>query len=199
MMHYFVYPATLTPDTQDGGFVVRFPDIPEAIAQGDDVPEALQQAADCLEEAVAGRIRRHEHIPTPSPVGSNQYVIPVPAQTAAKAALYLALRQDELTPFELALRLRCDEQEVQRLLDPMHASKLSRLEAALAAEILGVRRATLSDLLHGKTSLSPEMALRLDKAFDVSMDTLLRLQAWYDSYTMRQRADDIDVRRYEPV
>jgi antitoxin HicB len=55
------------------------------------VPEALQQAADCLEEAVAGRIRRNEHIPAPSPVGSNQYVIPVPAQTAAKAALYLAL------------------------------------------------------------------------------------------------------------
>ena len=133
MMHYFVYPATLTPDTQDGGFVVRFPDIPEAITQGDDVPEALQQAADCLEEAVVERIRRHEHIPTPSPVGSNQYVIPVPAQTAAKAALYLALRQDELTPFELALRLRCDEKEVQRRLDPRHASKLSRLEAALAA------------------------------------------------------------------
>ena len=73
------------------------------------------------------------------------------------------------------------------------------LSVARAAEILGVRRATLSDLINGKASLSPEMALRIEKAFDVSMDVLLRMQAWYDSYTMRQRADDIAVQRYEPA
>jgi antitoxin HigA-1 len=68
-----------------------------------------------------------------------------------------------------------------------------------AAEILGVRRATLSDLIHGKASLSPEVALRIEKAFDVPMDTLLRMQAWHDSYTMRQRAGEIEVQRYEPA
>jgi addiction module HigA family antidote len=47
-----------------------------------------------------------------------------------------------------------------------------------AAEILGVRRATLSDLVNGKAALSPEIALRIEKAFGVSMDTLLRMQAW---------------------
>lgn len=73
------------------------------------------------------------------------------------------------------------------------------LPVARAAEILGVRRATLSDLVNGKASLSPEMALRIEKAFGVSMDTLLRMQAWHDSYTMRQRAGDIDVKRYEPA
>jgi addiction module HigA family antidote len=73
------------------------------------------------------------------------------------------------------------------------------LSVARAAEILGVRRATLSDLVNGKASLSPEMALRIEKAFDISMDTLLRMQAWYDSYTMRQRADEIDVQHYEPA
>ena len=73
------------------------------------------------------------------------------------------------------------------------------LPVARAAEILGVRRATLSDLVNGKAALSPEMALRIEKAFGVPMDTLLRMQAWHDSYTMRQRADDIDVRRYQPV
>ena len=71
------------------------------------------------------------------------------------------------------------------------------LSTARAAEILGVRRATLSDLIHGKVSLSPEMALRLEKAFNVSMDMLLRMQAWYDTYTMRQRAGEIAVQRYE--
>ena len=73
------------------------------------------------------------------------------------------------------------------------------LSIARTAEILGVRRATLSDLVNGKAALSPEMALRIEKAFGVSMDTLLRMQAWHDSHTMRQRAGDIDVKRYEPA
>jgi antitoxin HicB len=132
-MQNFIYPATLTPETQDGGFVVTFPDVPEAITQGDDVAEALQQAADCLEEAIAGRIRRSDSIPAASPVGLEQYAIPLPAQTAAKAALYLAICQANITKVELAARLHCDEKEVRRLLDPRHASKLSRLESALAA------------------------------------------------------------------
>jgi addiction module HigA family antidote len=73
------------------------------------------------------------------------------------------------------------------------------LSTARTAEILGVRRATLSDLVSGHAALSPEMALRIEKAFGVSMDMLLRLQAWYDADTMRQRAAEIDVKRYEPV
>ena len=66
-----------------------------------------------------------------------------------------------------------------------------------AAKILGVRRATLSDLLNGNAALSPEMALRIEKAFDVSMDMLLRMQAWYDATQMRARANEISVQRYE--
>ena len=65
-----------------------------------------------------------------------------------------------------------------------------------AAQILGVRRATLSDLLNGNAALSPEMALRIEKAFDVSMEILLRMQAWYDASQMRVRAGEIDVQRY---
>jgi addiction module HigA family antidote len=65
-----------------------------------------------------------------------------------------------------------------------------------AAEALGVRRATLSELVNRKASLSPEMALRLEKAFGLSMETLLRMQAWYDAYTMREHADEINVSRY---
>ncbi len=70
------------------------------------------------------------------------------------------------------------------------------LNVSRAAGILRVRRATLSDLLNGRASLSPEMALRLEKAFGVSMDMLLRMQAWHDAARMRARADEIAVRRY---
>ena len=72
------------------------------------------------------------------------------------------------------------------------------LPVSRAAEILGVRRATLSDLVNEKAALSPEMALRIEKAFGVSVGTLLRMRAWYDSYAMRQRQDEINVQKYEP-
>jgi len=70
------------------------------------------------------------------------------------------------------------------------------LSISRAAQALGVRRASLSDLVHEKTALTPEMALRLEKAFGISMETLLRLQAWYDTETMRQRSAEISVERF---
>ena len=72
------------------------------------------------------------------------------------------------------------------------------LSVTKAAGILGVRRATLSALLNGNTSLSPEMALRMEKAFGVSMDMLLRMQSWHDAARVRARADEIAVERYVP-
>ncbi|WP_306253708.1 HigA family addiction module antitoxin [Parvularcula sp. IMCC14364] len=68
-----------------------------------------------------------------------------------------------------------------------------------AAEVLGVGRPALSNLLNEKASLSPEMALRVEKAFGVKMDTLLRLQVRYDAYHMRQREDDISVMKFQPA
>lgn len=136
-MRDFSYPVLLTADEADGGFVVSFPDLPEAITQGEGAADALAQAADALEEAVAGRLRRGDDIPAPSRPRHGQHTVPVPAQTAVKAALYLALREAGLSKVELAARLGCDEKEVRRLLDPRHPSKLPRLQAALA--ILGQR------------------------------------------------------------
>lgn len=73
------------------------------------------------------------------------------------------------------------------------------LSITRAAEILGVRRATLSDLVNGNAALSPEMALRIEKAFGVGMDMLLHMQAWHDSHSMRQRAGEIAVQRFQPA
>src|SRR5437588_13001915 len=61
------------------------------------------------------------------------------------------------------------------------------LSIARAAEILGVRRATLSDLANCHAALSPEMALRIEQAFGANMDMVLRMQAWFESYTKRHR------------
>jgi addiction module HigA family antidote len=71
------------------------------------------------------------------------------------------------------------------------------LNVSTGADVLGVRRATLSDLVNEKTS--PEMALRIEKAFGVNMDTLLQMQAWHDARAMRDRSNEIRVKRYNAI
>jgi antitoxin HigA-1 len=70
------------------------------------------------------------------------------------------------------------------------------LSVSEAAKALGVRRATLSDLINGNAALSAEMALRIEKAFGVKMETLLNMQSWHDAYAMRQREVEIAVKPY---
>jgi addiction module HigA family antidote len=90
--------------------------------------------------------------------------------------------------------------------NPPHPGDLIRTEViealglsvSKAAAILKVRRATLSDLLRGKAALTPEMALRIEKAFGPDMDHLLRMQLAYDVSKMRQQARGISVKRYIP-
>jgi addiction module HigA family antidote len=67
------------------------------------------------------------------------------------------------------------------------------LSVTAAAEVLGVTRATLSTLLNERAHLSPEMALRVEKAFGVSMDTLMRMQNSYDIAQTRKREGEIKV------
>ena len=67
------------------------------------------------------------------------------------------------------------------------------LSVTRAAEVLGVTRATLSTLLNERAHLSPEMAVRIEKAFGVSMDTLMRMQNSYDIALARARAGQINV------
>ena len=88
--------------------------------------------------------------------------------------------------------------------NPPHPGDLIRTEViealglsvSRAAEILQVRRATLSDLLHGKAALTPDMALRIEKAFGPEMDHLLRMQLAYDVSRTRANANDISIERY---
>ena len=71
------------------------------------------------------------------------------------------------------------------------------LTVAGAARVLGVTRPALSALLNERASLSPEMALRIEKVFGTSMDTLLRMQTSYDIARTRSREDDIKLIPFE--
>lgn len=91
--------------------------------------------------------------------------------------------------------------------NPPHPGDLIRTEiieplglsVSKAGEILRVRRATLSDLLHGKAALTPEMALRIEMAFGPDMNHLLRMQLAYDVAQTRQHSRMLAVKRYVPA
>ena len=68
-----------------------------------------------------------------------------------------------------------------------------------AAEGLGVTRATMSRLVNGRTGISPQMAVRLSKAFGGNAESWLRQQMNYDLAQIQRTAKDIHVRRFEPA
>ena len=96
---------------------------------------------------------------------------------------------------------------IMRMLNPPHPGDFVRTEVieplglsvAAAARVLGVSRPTLSTFLNSHSGLSASMALRIEKAFGVKMDTLMRMQASYDIARARTREADIAVRRYRPA
>ena len=73
------------------------------------------------------------------------------------------------------------------------------LSVTAAAQVLGVTRATLSTLLNEHSQLSSEMALRVEKAFGVSMDTLMRMQNSYDIAQARKREGEISVAPFKDL
>ena len=136
-MRTFAYPAKFDRGDKSGILVISFRDVPEAITQGNGESDALWQAAECLEEAIAGRIAEGGEIPQASGTGRGERLVPVPAPMAAKAALYLAMREVGMTNVQLARKLGCDEKEVRRMLDPRHPTKLPRIKEAL--DVFGKR------------------------------------------------------------
>ena len=75
----------------------------------------------------------------------------------------------------------------------------SGLSVTAAAAALRISRPALSSLLNGKAALSGNMALRIEKAFGVKMDTLMRMQSAYDIAQTRSREKEIRVRRFRPA
>ena len=128
----FVYHA-LFEHADEGGIVVTFPDVPEAITQGDDEGDARAMAEEALALALLSYPERGLPLPKPKHRGAGWIPVFVGPEDAAKLAVLDAWRQLGISKNELARRLGKDEKEVRRILDPMHPTKLPALEAALRA------------------------------------------------------------------
>jgi addiction module HigA family antidote len=91
--------------------------------------------------------------------------------------------------------------------NPVHPGSIIRhdclvplgLTVTAAAKVLGVSRQALNNLLNGKSGVTPEMAIRLEKAFGGTADTWLRMQMNYDLARAMKRENKIKVARYKPT
>ena len=122
------YPIVLEED--DGTLLATSPDFPELTTFGMDRDEALARAVDALEEAIAARIHDGRNIPAPS---QGPEIAVLPTLTAIKVMLYQGMREQGIGKAELARRLGWHRQQVDRVLDVQHNSRMDQLDAALGA------------------------------------------------------------------
>ncbi|QCR38958.1 type II toxin-antitoxin system HicB family antitoxin [Nissabacter sp. SGAir0207] len=123
------YPVTLEKD--NGVYIVSFPDIPEALTQGHTRDEALEMARDALVTAFEFYFEDDEAIPAPGDV-TGDYV-EVPASVAAKVLMLNTFKASRLTRVELAARMGIKKQEVSRIFDLRHTTKIDTIQSALSA------------------------------------------------------------------
>jgi len=128
----FHYPVELRRQ-KEGGFVVTFPDIPEAITQGEDEMQALNAAKDALESAMDFYFEDKRPVPLPSLKKRGQYVVEIPASLSAKILLLNEMLHQNVRPAELARRLHTTAQEVNRLTNLHHTTRIDGIAAALQA------------------------------------------------------------------
>jgi len=131
----FTFPARFTP-AEEGGFIITFPDVPEAITQAETKEEGFAIARDCLETALEFYVEGNRPIPTPSSL-RGKVAISVSPMSCMKLMIHQGMIQNGVRKSELARRMKVHLPQVDRLLDLNHASKLDQIEHAL--EVLGLR------------------------------------------------------------
>ncbi|WP_142417238.1 type II toxin-antitoxin system HicB family antitoxin [Bartonella massiliensis] len=125
----YTYQAKFETDP-DGGFVVTFPDVPEAITAGENRAEALENAVEALGLALRSYPMRGLPLPTPQQY-KGLVEVTVDAWNALKLAVVEAFNEANITKTELARRLGKKETEARRILDLNYPTKLQTLEQAL--------------------------------------------------------------------
>ncbi len=126
------YPAKFKP-AKEGGFVVTFRDIPEAITQGESVEDAMIQARDALETALDFYFDDRREVPAPSKARRGERLIGLPASFSAKVLLLNEMVRQRVRPADLARRLHTTPQEITRLTDVRHRTRIDSIAAALQA------------------------------------------------------------------
>jgi len=123
------YPVNLRKS--EGFLVVSFPDIPEAHTQGVDRSEALAMAKEALELSMEFYFDDMRPVPMPSKPKRGQAVVELSPSVAAKVLLLNEMLRQKVRPIDLARRLGTTKQEVNRLTNLRHPTKIDRIDEAL--------------------------------------------------------------------
>ena len=126
------YPARFKP-APEGGFVVTFRDIPEAITQGETEEEAMEMAEDALLSAMEFYFEDKRLVPLPSNPKRGEQAVSLPPSVWAKVLLLNEMLTQKVTPSELARRMHTRPQEMNRVIDLGHATKIDTLNDAMRA------------------------------------------------------------------
>ena len=124
------YPARFEP-AEEGGFVVTFRDIPEAITQGETEAEAMEMAEDVLLSAMEFYFDDKRPVPLPSLSNDDERLVELPPSISAKVLLLNEMLAQKVTPSELARRLGTTRQDANRLTDLGHNTKIDTLDKAM--------------------------------------------------------------------
>lgn len=125
------YPATLTPNGE-GGYIVTFRDVPEAITEIWDKNELKETATDCLVTAVDFYIEDHRLFPAPSKSKKDDVIIQLPISISAKILLLNTMVSGNIRPADLAKKMGIKPQEVNRIIDTGHTTKIDTIAKALS-------------------------------------------------------------------
>lgn len=126
------YPA-LFEVAPEGGFVVTFRDIPEAITQGETEAEAMEMAEDVLVSSMEFYFEDKRQIPSPSPAKAGERMVELPASVAAKVLLLNTMIEAGISNVELARRMGTSPAEMQRIVNLDHPTKIDTVDKALHA------------------------------------------------------------------
>ena len=127
------YPATFTPDEEDGGFVVTFRDIPEAITQGETLEEATLMAEDVLLSSIEYYLEKNKKVPLPSRQKRGEHLVRLSASIFAKVLLLNEMLDQKVKNSDLAAKIGVTPAEITRLTSVRHTTKIDRIERALQA------------------------------------------------------------------
>lgn len=131
-MNKFQYPALLTPNNE-GGFIVSFRDVPEVITEIWSQDELLSTAQDALLTGIEIYFEQKKKFPMPSALKKGEVAIPLSLTVNAKILLLNTMVEGNIRPSDLAKKMGITPQEVNRVIDLFHKTKIDTIQSAINA------------------------------------------------------------------
>ncbi len=127
----FTYPVKLEKDADTGAYIASCRDLPLMNSVGDDLQDALFESISGLVTAISIEMDERRPVPTGSKPEKGEHLVTVPVLVAMKASLHNAMIETGTRKAELARKMGKNPQQIDRLLDAMHSSKVEAVEQAL--------------------------------------------------------------------